>query len=184
METLKKYTTALYAVIALLLIASSTGFGQTNRNIGAFDIEKVRKAVSGSAGTAEKDSATSLPIRKSDGMGWVTVRIVLYLTIIAGAIVGVLWVMKRLGLAGRSKIGGGSMDVMEALPIGQHKSILMVRVRDVVYVLAQTQQQIALLDKVEGDRALELISSSKGAVSISQFKDVFNGFMEKIKKPL
>jgi flagellar biogenesis protein FliO len=92
-------------------------------------------------------------------------------------------VIKRLGLAGGSKIGGGSMDVLEALPVGQNRTIMLVRVRDIVYVLAQTQHQITLLDKVEGDRALEVISSSKGTVSISQFKDVFNDFMGRIKKP-
>jgi hypothetical protein len=49
-------------------------------------------------------------------------------------------------------------------------------------LLSQTQSRIDVLDKVEGEKAVELIASSKGVVSISQFKDVFNSFMGKMKK--
>lgn len=182
---LKKHPSILYAFVAFLLVAASIGLGQSRSSIGTFDIEKVRQAVSGhdsspgfSTGTVEKAQ-----VRKSESMAWVVVRIGLYLTLIAGAIFFVAWLIKRFGLVGRSKIGGGSMDLLEALSIGPNKTILLVRVKDMVFVLAQTPSQITLLDKVEGNRALELISSSKGGVSISQFKEVFDGFMGKIKKP-
>jgi flagellar biosynthetic protein FliO len=177
------------AVIFFLFAASSIGYALADNTIGTFDIEKVRKAASESGYSLGEDSAAgaasveSSSARKSDGIGWVAIRLSLYLALIVGAIFVVIWVIKRLGLAGGSKIGGGSMDVLEALPVGQNRTIMLVRVRDIVYVLAQTQHQITLLDKVEGDRALEVISSSKGAVSISQFKDVFNDFMGRIKKP-
>jgi len=75
------------------------------------------------------------------------------------------------------------MDILEALPLGQNKSVLLVRVTDRVYLLAQTQNQIAVLETITGEKAIELISSSKGVVSIMQFKDVFNNFMGKMKKP-
>jgi len=188
MEKLKHYRIVFIAVAAFVLTAAIAGIGQPKNNIGTFDIEKVRRAMSGGAdsiaydSSAKAASAVSLPVRKSDGMGWVAARICLYLAVVIAAIFLVIWVIKRMGLAGGSKIGGGSMDVLEALPIGQNRAILLVRVRDIVYVLAQTQHQIALLDKVEGQRALDLISSSKGG-SITQFKDVFNTFMGKIKKP-
>ena len=75
------------------------------------------------------------------------------------------------------------MDILEALPLGQNRNVLLVRVTDKVYLLAQTQNQITVLDTITGEKALELISSSKGVVSIMQFKDVFNNFMGKMKKP-
>jgi flagellar biogenesis protein FliO len=74
------------------------------------------------------------------------------------------------------------MDTLEVLPLGPNRAIMLVRVMDRVYLLAQTQNSISVLDKVEGDKAVELIASSKGVVSISQFKDVFNSFMGKMKK--
>jgi flagellar biosynthetic protein FliO len=187
MENIKSFRIVLIAVITGLFVAASAGSGQTKNGIGSFDIEKVRKAA-GAAEALDVDtsshaaSATASSVRTSEGIGWLAARICFYLGLIAAAIFVVMWLIKRLGLAGGSKIGGGSMDVLEVLPIGQHRTILLVRVRDNVYVVAQTQHQITLLDKVEGERALDLISSSKGG-SISQFKDVFNSFMTKIKKP-
>jgi flagellar biogenesis protein FliO len=76
------------------------------------------------------------------------------------------------------------MDILEALPLGQNRNVMLVRVADRVYLLAQTANQISVLDTLTGEKALELISSSKGIVSISQFKDVFNTFMGKMKKPV
>ena len=183
---MKKYPSIIYALVAFLLVASSIGLGQSRSSIGTFDIEKVRQAVSGR--DSSPDSTTGAiekaPVRKSESVPWLAVRIGLYLVLIAGAIFLVAWLIKHFGLVGRSKIGGGSMDLLEALSIGPNKTILMVRVKDMVFILAQTPSQITLLDKVEGDRALELISSSRGGVSISQFKEVFDGFMGKIKKPM
>ena len=187
---MEQHRSVLYAIIVLLLVTATTGIGQSHSAIGTFDIEKVRKAASGSDGALDSDTgvnagrAATSSIGRSDGMGWIAARIGLYLALIVGAIFLVVWLLKRCGLAGgSSKIGGGSMDLLEALAIGPNRAILLVRVKDAVFVLAQTQNQITLLDKVEGNRALELISSSKGVVSISQFKDAFNGFMGKIKKP-
>jgi flagellar biosynthetic protein FliO len=177
----------LFAAIWCIIIGVSAGAEQPQNAIGAFDIEKVQRAI---AGAGNADTATGAvasevsPVKKSDSVGGIAMRICLYLSLIIGAIIAVVWGIKRLGLAGRSKIGGGSMDIMEALPIGQNRAIMLIRVMDKVYVLAQTQNSITLLDKIEGAAAVELISSSKGAISISQFKDVFNGFMEKIKKPV
>ncbi len=174
-----------FAILAAcLLFAAGAGNGQPKNGIGSFDIEKVRRA----AGTVEAleidtAAASSAVSPKSDGIGWLAARICLYLGLIAAAIFIVMWVIKRMGLAGGSKLGGGSMDILEALPIGQNRAILLVRIRENVYVVAQTQHQITLLDKVEGERALDLISSSKGG-SMSQFKDVFNNFIGKIKKPV
>jgi flagellar biosynthetic protein FliO len=182
---LKKYPSIIYALVAFLLVAASMGLGQSRSSIGTFDIEKVRQAVSGRDSSSDSTTGAieKAPVRKSESVAWLTIRIGLYLALIAGAIFCVTWLIKRFGLVGRSKIGGGSMDLLEALSIGPNKTILLVRVKDMVFILAQTPSQITLLDKVEGDRALELISSSRGGVSISQFKEVFDGFMGKIKKP-
>ena len=157
---------------------------QANNSVGTFDIEKVRRAVAdpGPVDSASGVRVTAAPSAQKENFGWLILRIGFYLLLVIGVIYGATWGVKRLGLAGRSKIGGGSMDTLEALSLGPNRAILLVRVMDRVYVLAQTPNRIDVLDKVEGDKAMELISSSKGVVSISQFKDVFNSFMGKMKK--
>lgn len=155
--------------------------------VGDFDIRKVQEAVE----TDMEDSVTQeiYPADQSgrtqpltDNYLMITLRIIGYLVLLTLIIILVIWGMKRLGLTGTSRIGGGSMDLLEALPIGQNRSLILVRVMDAVYVLAQTAQNITLLEKIEGDKAVELIASTKGGTSIVQFKDVFNNFIGKIKK--
>jgi flagellar biosynthetic protein FliO len=183
-----------YLLFFIALLFAGTGFSQPKEGIGNFDIEKVRRAVIDPNGPAAVDTdrasaasasapQTSATKTEKVNLGWLIVRLCFYFALIIGAILFVTWGIKRLGLAGRSKIRGGSMDVLEALPLGQNRNVLLVRVTDKVYLLAQTQNQITVLDTITGEKALELISSSKGVVSIMQFKDVFNNFMGKMKKP-
>jgi flagellar biosynthetic protein FliO len=183
-----------YLLFFFALLFAGTAFSQPKEGIGNFDIEKVRRAVIDPNGPAAVDTdrasaasasapQTSATKTEKVNLGWLIVRLCFYFALIIGAILFVTWGIKRLGLAGRSKIRGGSMDVLEALPLGQNRNVLLVRVTDKVYLLAQTQNQITVLDTITGEKALELISSSKGVVSIMQFKDVFNNFMGKMKKP-
>ena len=175
----------VFVIILFLALGFSGALRAQSRNgIGTFDIEKVRQAVSGpdekSIDTATRASA--LPVVKNEKIGWLILRIAFYLLIVTGAIILISWGAKRTGLAGRSKIGGnGSMDTLEVLSLGPNRAIMLVRVMDRVYLLSQTQANITVLDKIEGDKAVDLIASTKGGVSISQFKDVFNNFMGKMK---
>jgi flagellar biosynthetic protein FliO len=176
-----------YLLFFLALFFAANGFSQPKEGIGNFDIEKVRRAVIDpnapvAVDTAQASAASPTKIEKVN-IGWLILRLCFYFALIVGAIVFVTWGIKRLGLAGRSRIRGGSMDILEALPLGQNRNVLLVRVTDRVYLLAQTQNQITVLDTITGEKAIELISSSKGVVSIMQFKDVFNNFMGKMKKP-
>lgn len=175
----------------MALLYAGSAYPQPKEGIGNFDIEKVRRAVVDPNGPATID--TALASAASNGaapatriekvnLGWLIARLCFYCALIIAAILFVTWGIKRLGLAGRSKIRGGSMDILEALPLGPNKNIVLVRVTDKVYLLAQTQNQITVLDTLTGEKAIELISSSKGVVSIMQFKDVFNNFMGKMKK--
>jgi flagellar biosynthetic protein FliO len=193
-QTQKNLLTNTFSFLFIALLFAGTGFSQPKEGIGNFDIEKVRRAVIDPNGPAAVDTdrasaasasapQTSATKTEKVNLGWLIVRLCFYFALIIGAILFVTWGIKRLGLAGRSKIRGGSMDVLEALPLGQNRNVLLVRVTDKVYLLAQTQNQITVLDTITGEKALELISSSKGVVSIMQFKDVFNNFMGKMKKP-
>jgi flagellar biosynthetic protein FliO len=168
-----------------IILPLCSAFPQPRPDIGGFDIEKVRRAVTGDTSLPSLDSlhaATgAAPARGRENWPLVILRIALYLAITAGATFFVVWGIKRLGLAGRSKLRGGSMDVLEAVALGQNKSLALVRVVDKVYLVGQTQTQITLLDTMEGTKAIELIASSKGGVSIGQFKDVFNSFMDRFK---
>jgi flagellar biogenesis protein FliO len=75
-----------------------------------------------------------------------------------------------------------SMDIIETLVTGQGRSIMLVRVTDSVLVVAQTSQNTTLLDKLEGQKALDVITSSRGGANVTQFKDLFGNFLGKIKK--
>ena len=181
-----------YPLFFIVLFSGAVN-SQPKEGTGDFDIKKVARFAAEPNGPAAVDTskvagaaATSEPATKIEkiNLGWLILRLCFYFALIIGAIIFVTWGIKRLGLAGRSKIRGGSMDVLEALPLGQNKSVLLVRVTDRVYLLAQTQNQITVLDTITGEKAIELISSSKGVVSIMQFKDVFNNFMGKMKKPV
>jgi flagellar biosynthetic protein FliO len=181
-----------YLLFFIALLFAGAAYPQLKEGIGNFDIEKVRRAVvdpngSPSVDTAQASAATAASASGTKiekvNLGWLILRLCFYFALVIGAIIFVTWGIKRLGLAGRSRIRGGSMDILEALPLGQNRTILLVRVTDKVYLLAGTQNQISVLDTITGEKAIELISSSKGVVSIMQFKDVFNNFMGKMKKP-
>jgi flagellar biosynthetic protein FliO len=159
--------------------------GQNSRT-GSFDFSKVQKEVSGELVDSLEQDASSPALLKNahdnDNYFFITLRIIGYLLFLTLIIVLLIWLFRKLGLAGSSRIGGGSMDLLEALPIGQNRSLILVRVMNAVYVLAQTQQQVVLLEKIEGEKAVELIASTRGGTSIMQFKEVFNNFIDKIKK--
>jgi flagellar biosynthetic protein FliO len=186
----KQATWMLLAAVCLIFAPAS--FPQSRQDIGSFDINKVTRDVAGqettlTADTGASKTATASNMNRFAGKtneNWVLVclRIGLYLIITIAAIFLVIWGIKRVGFAGRSKIGGGSMDVLEALPLGQNRNIVLVRVVDKVYLIGQTQNSITVLETIEGQKALELISTTKGVVSMAQFKDVFNNFMGKFKK--
>jgi flagellar biogenesis protein FliO len=171
----------------LCIVAVVPHITAQNRQTGNFDIRKVQEAIK-----ADSEDSLSRALYASPGdlqsektgesYTLVTLRIVGYLVLLSGIIFCGIWFVKKLGLAGTSRIGGGSMDLLEALPVGQNRSLILVRVMNVVYVLAQTPQQVTVLEKIDGDRAVELIASTKGGTSIVQFKEVFNNFLGKIKK--
>jgi flagellar biosynthetic protein FliO len=173
------------------IIFPQNAFPQSRQDIGSFDINKVARDVAGQETTLTTDTGAKNPVvsgvngfagRKTENWALVCLRIGLYLLVTIAAIFFVIWGVKRVGLAGRSKIGGGSMDVLEALPLGQNRNIVLVRVVDKVYLIGQTQNSITVLETIEGQKALEIISSTKGVVSMAQFKDVFNNFMGKFRK--
>jgi flagellar biosynthetic protein FliO len=180
--------TKTIVLCSLIFLSLHSAFSQSRPDIGSFDINKVARDVAGQETTLTADTAkAATAVNKFAGKtneNWtlVSLRIGLYLFVTIASIFLLIWVIKRIGLAGRSKIGGGSMDVLEALPLGQNRNIVLVRVVDKVYLIGQTQTSITVLETIEGQKALELISTTKGVVSMAQFKDVFNNFMGKFKK--
>ncbi len=184
MRTMTKPALCIIAS-CMLMFPATISLAQSRPDIGTFDIEKVRKDVGGDSSGISADSprTSTKPVSAKVPENWtlVLLRITLYLAITIAAIFLLVWVIKRVGLAGRSKMGGGSMDVLEALPLGSNRTIALIRVLDKVYLIGQTQNQITVLDTVEGQKAIEVISSSRGVVSMARFKDVFASFMERFK---
>lgn len=148
--------------------------GELQRELREFD----RNAAADSGAAA---SETAAP-RPHESFAFTIARVAGYLALVVGLIVVLAWLARRSGLAGSSRLGGGSMDLLETLPLGQNKSVALVRIADAVFVLGQTANSVAVLDKIEGDKAVELISSSKGIVSMTKFKDAMNVFLNRMKK--
>lgn len=167
----------------LLLLAVYPLIAQQKTDVD-FDIEKVREAVLDSHDTMASgiSSYESTEHPDSENVTSIIFRVTLYLALIVGVILVIAWIVRKLGITGTSRIGGGAMDVLEVLPFGQNRNALLIRVMDTVYLLGQTPSTMVLLEKIEGQKAVELISSTKGGTSIVHFKDAFNQFMGKIKK--
>jgi flagellar biosynthetic protein FliO len=173
------------ACLFLIIIISTVSWSQTPKmGTGDFDIGKVREAIFDQQDT--NVNADPVQTAKSpESYTLVIVRIIMYLAIVIAIIFAVAWIARKSGLTGTSRIGGGgAMDVLEVLPFGQNRNAILVRVMDSVYLLGQTPNSIVLLEKIEGQKAIDLISTSKGGSSVTQFKDAFNNFLGKIKKPV
>ncbi len=136
-----------------------------------------------SSSTATTLGSVSVNTGKSESIAMLLVRITISLLILSMLVVAVLWLMKKAGLSGSSRLGGGaSMDVIEVLPLGQNRNIMLVRLLDKVLVVAQTATHTVLLDTIEGQRAIELIAGRSEGPTMAQFKDVFGNFIDKLKK--
>jgi len=170
----------LLMMALVLIIGAAALFAQPEDNIGGFDIEKVRRAAQYSD-TGDGDSAVASPAREN--MVSVVLRIMLYLGVVIVLILIISWFFRQKGLQA-VRGGGGAMDIIETLPIGQNRMLLMVRILDEIYLISQTATSITMLDKIGGQKAMDIISSSKGGGTIMHFKDAFNSFMGKMKKPV
>ena len=177
-------TKIVNVLISLVIVFSALAEAQqAQAGTGEFDIGKVRAAVLSQQDTSLGEYS---PLeKKSENYAFVMLRITLYLGLVIAIIFGVAWIVRKTGITGSSRIGGGgAMDVLEILPFGQNRNAVLVRVMDAVYLLGQTPNSIVLLEKIEGQKAIDLIASSKGGGSVMQFKDAFNSFIGKIKKPV
>jgi len=152
---------------------------------GDFDMGALRRELGAPVGAGAADSvamAAQAAAPKPENLMVVVLRIAGYLALILGTIVVVGWLLKKGGIAGGSRLGGGSMDVLEALSLGPNRSIVLVRVTDSVLLIAQTPTSISVLEKFDGQKAAELVASSKGIVSMTKFKDALSMFLGKQRK--
>lgn len=178
---------------AVLLILSCTiavqsvcAQGDTGRrSIGKFDIDKVRELSTDPKAVLPQTGAITAenPKKETANLVFTVLRIIGSLALIIALVFGVSWCIRKSGLTGTSRIGGGgTMDILEVLPLGQNRNVVLFRVMDTVYLCSQTPSSIALIDKIEGQRAVDLLTSSKGASTVVKFKDAFNQFVSRIKK--
>ena len=124
-----------------------------------------------------------LPFAQPENYALVMLRVIGYLAIVMMVIFAVAWGIRKIGFVGTSKVGGGgSMDIIEVLPFGQNRNAVLIRVADTVYLLGQTPESMVLLEKIEGQKAIDLIASTKSGTSVMNFKEAFNSFIGKMKK--
>ena len=187
-NNIQNFATLVILTISFMtfMVTSNIMAQQDTSKTGNFDIKKVQQAVKGDLAdslSVVTDDAEADRVRPlGDNYMFIVFRIIGYLILLTLFIILVVWLLKRFGITGSSRIGSGTMDLLESLPVGQNRSIILVRVMDTILVLSQTAQNITLLEKIEGDKAVELIASTKGGTSIVHFKDVFNNFIGKMKK--
>lgn len=174
----------LFVAAVMVFITGSNTSGEDAGSSGAgtgFDITILHNELQNSS-MVEGDSGVVRENEKENPIA-ILIRILLYLVLVIVLISGIAWLFKRIGLQGTIKNNGpGSMDLLEVLPISQNRTITIIRILDAVYILGQSQGAMVLIDKVEGQKALELISTSKGGTAVTQFKDAINSFMDKFKK--
>jgi flagellar biogenesis protein FliO len=178
------------STIMLILTAAAYAQDGNSGGIGNFDIDKVYEDATGvgddsalSQGGLGGSASGAYP-RRQENYALVLLRIIGYLAVVTAIILAAAWGARRLGVAGVSKVGGGNnMDTIEAIYFGQNRGAVLIRVADVVYLLGHTPENVVLLEKIEGEKAVELIASSnKGGSTVMSFKDAFNNFMGKMKR--
>ncbi len=175
------------SVVILLFLSVFAGSALGQERSDSFDMGKLQKELRSSENGGGQQNTPETQTQESqeqeeESLLLLILRITGYLAVIIVLIVVIAWMLRRGGLAGSSKIGGGSMDLLEQLPLGQNRSVTLVRVGDAVYVLGQTATNITVLERIEGDKAVELVASTKGVVSVTKFKDAMNVFLNRLKK--
>jgi flagellar biogenesis protein FliO len=173
-------------VSSIICIGFSSTFGfnessaDSQKNNG-FNMQVLQNELQNSM-TVNSDTGTVIG-KESGNIAVVITKIILYLLVVIVLILVVSWLIKKIGVTGKIKNNGtGSMDLLEVLPLAQNRNISIVRIQDSVYILGIHQSSMILIEKIEGQKAIELISSSKGGTSVMQFKDALNTFVGKFKK--
>ncbi|MBN1309552.1 MAG: flagellar biosynthetic protein FliO [Chitinispirillaceae bacterium] len=167
-----------YIVLTAVLLSADVAFADDG-GIGDFNIAKVQKAA---RLNDDGGGETAPPAAPRESITAVVLRMMLYLGIVVLLILAVAWFVRKSGLK-PLRGGGGAMDVVETLAMGQNRMLVLVRIMDEIYLVAQTPSTVTLLDKIGGQKALDIISASKGGGTVLPFRDAFNNFMGKIKKP-
>jgi flagellar biogenesis protein FliO len=181
-KTIKKVI--VVSSIICILISSIFAFNESSvdsqKNNG-FNMQVLQNELQNSM-TVESDTGNVIE-KESGNIAVVITKIIVYLLVVIVLILLVSWMIKKIGFTGKIKNSGtGSMDLLEVLPLAQNRNISMVRIQDSVYILGVQQSSMILIEKIEGQKAIELISSSKGSSSVMQFKDALNTFVGKFKK--
>ncbi|MDR3012484.1 MAG: flagellar biosynthetic protein FliO [Chitinispirillales bacterium] len=176
------------AILLSVLVIVFPIRAQDDNDIGGFDINRVYEEAT-SVDDIDTDApplfgaGADSPMRQPENYALVLLRIVGYLVIVTALVFAIAWGFRKFGIAGAPKMGGGNnMDVIETIYLGQNRGTTLVRVGNIVYLLGHTPENIVLLEKIEGEKAIELIASSKGGSTIVSFKDAFNNFLGKMKR--
>jgi len=180
---LKVLPELLARLSVVVVLAFVPAISAPPQDIGSFDIEKVRQAVgNGDSGPAAE--ASPAPVEREQ-VAKLALRVTAYLAVVIVLILAVAWFVRKGGLRPARSGPAGAMDIVETLSVGQNRTLVMVRVMDEIYLISQTVNTVALLDKIGGQKALDIIASSRegGGGAILPFRDAFNNFMGKIKKP-
>ncbi|MDR2577429.1 MAG: flagellar biosynthetic protein FliO [Chitinispirillales bacterium] len=182
MKSFVRFFSAALVLLSISLTTAPPAYGQDD-DVGAFDIDLVYEDAVRGDDSLLADGGPYAFTRQPENYALVIMRITGYLVVITAFIFALAWGVRKVGVAGVAKVSGGNnMDTIETLYFGQNRGAALIRVGDTVYLLGHTPDSIVLLEKIEGEKAIELIAASKGGTSIVNFKDAFNNFMGKMKK--
>jgi len=109
-------------------------------------------------------AAESAKTVQSSGSGSV-VRTIIGLAVVLGVIYGLHWVLKNVKASKESTVAGEGLETIASLPLGQNKSLHLVRAGREIVLLGTSEQAIAPIrrDSESEARALGLIDAPETA---------------------
>ncbi len=88
------------------------------------------------------------------------------------------WCSRMLGKTYRGASSGRNLKVIEHLQVGADRQILLLRVKDQVYLLGVSQAGIQMLDRLEGD----FEDTEGGSPETMGFKELLGQYARHLKK--
>jgi len=181
---------ALFVFTGLLFaqseVAQPSAAPKTDQQLLNEKLAKVQKALEDEAAPAQEKKENSYKPSGSKEVMMVTIKLMLYIGILAAVLYFGLKVFKK-GAYGR----GGQMavsrniKVIESAFIGQNKTVNLVRIADQVMVIGASEHGVNLIAEIKDERSLRKILESGDSVATNvagNFSNTVNAFLSKFKK--
>jgi flagellar biosynthetic protein FliO len=146
-----KITWLLPVLLTLALWAPAASAVYADDARGATDADIARmggtEATRGTSASADPALTTGAP-----GLGATVVRVFIALGVVFGLMTAILWAAKRwLPRSMQTQLRGGAIDILATRPLGQRRSLVLVKAREKTLLLGITPQAIQCLAELEDE---------------------------------